>query len=229
MPTTRSRARTSRVDVEDERHARDVPQLVVHAKAIAEKDDDEEAPEEVTAARAREGAARERAIEQRMRRANATKAKEMRSKAREETSARRGTAGEGSEGDGGGRERDARAGRDSEDDLEELPEDVVREMSRRRAIGGRGDRLGDDERENGGARDGKKKKGEAMRKRSRYEREGFRVVALDAAEDEDERGVSAPRSAMDFMRERLIDKHVRSGTMLRDSKTGKVPNAFARR
>ena len=73
-------------------------------------------------------------------------------------------------------------------------------------------------------RKGKKSK---KAKRRVHERDGFEVVALDA--DEDDANRARPASALDFMKGRLMDKHARSGEMLRDVRTGRIPNAFARR
>ena len=42
-------------------------------------------------------------------------------------------------------------------------------------------------------------------------------------------GGAVPKTASEFVRARLMEKHARSGEMLRDVRTGRIPNAFARR
>ena len=232
MPMTRARRATS-VDASDgEEEAKDVRESarVDRRAASDDEDDDDEAPEEVTRDASRAAAAARRDAERDASRALREAKKAREGKKREEAIARKDARAEA-----GGKK--ARA-KDEEDELEELPEDVVDALARdgrrrrERDAGGESSASDDDnERDAYEAYEsrGKKTKKSVKVKKSRYERDGFDVVALDAAEDEDDHGVVAPRSAMDFMRDRLINKYARSGEMLRDSKTGRIPNAFARR
>lgn len=211
----------------------------VHDDDVHSGSDESDAPEEVTGSSARAAATARRGAER-----EATRAK------REETKAaaavkRRKEAARVAEVVKKKRTKEEKAAADEadeEDDLEELPDDVVdalgrRERGERNGGGGETSESDDDDEDAGafeahvsGGKKRKKPKGKKAKRRA-YERDGFEVVALDVDGEDDGAGggVGTPTSAMDFMRSRLLEKHARSGEMLRNAKTGRIPNAFARR
>lgn len=117
--------------------------------------------------------------------------------------------------------------RERDDELQELPREVIeaamrpRASEKKRAFDAYEAHVGKVKR----AKRTKKERREA--KRRMYEKEGFEVVALDR--DEGVEGEAPSATAVDFLQARLMAKHARSGEMLRDTRTGKVPNVFARR
>ena len=185
---------------------------------------DDDAPEEVSGRGARADVARRRDDERAARaRAKASEnaakvarrdAEDARAKAKAEARTKRTEA--------------AMAAAAADDELEALPESVVDAVfgEKKRA------RRDDDELDAYEAhmgerkREKKKKKGKKAKRRA-YERDGFEVVALDA--EDDDGGGAGPKTASEFVRARLMEKHARSGEMLRDVRTGRIPNAFARR
>ena len=203
MPATRASAR---------RRARD---------ASASDDD---APEEVSGRGARADVARRRGDERAARaaaeardgaaRVARRRAEDARARARAEARATTTAA--------------AMAAAAADDELEALPARVVDAVFGEKKRARRDDDALDAREARAVGRNGerKKKKGKKARRRA-YERDGFDVVALDAEDDDD--GGTVPKTASDFMRARLMEKHARSGEMLRDVRTGRIPNAFARR
>ncbi|XP_022838304.1 unnamed product, partial [Ostreococcus tauri] len=197
--------------------------------ALAGEDErsDSDAPEEVSGARGRAEATRARANARAAVRAAAAAAKTRRPAARSNARAR---------GDDGTETAtttawtasadDARA---DEDDLEALPEDVVAGALGDGRRGGEKRRAFDAyEAHVGGKKRVKRSKRERREaKRRTYERDGFEVVALEGARGDET--AEPPTAAVDFLRARLMDKHARSGEMLRDTRTGRIPNPFARR
>jgi hypothetical protein len=122
------------------------------------------------------------------------------------------------------------------DDLEELDEEVLAYVAATENKTLENESSDEEEEEEDDEREAYEayERGEHMNggrmKRKTWKRDGFDVVALDV-EGHEVDGVEEARSmkAMDFMRERLINKHARSGEMLRDSRTGKIRNNFAQR
>lgn len=199
--------------------------------------EDSDAPEEVTGSSARAAATARRGAER-----EATRAKREENKAAAAVKKRK-EAERVAEVVKKKRTKEEKAAADEadedEDDLEELPDDVVDALGRRergeRNVGGETSESDDEdagafEAHVSGGKKRKKPKGKKAKRRA-YERDGFEVVALDVDGEDDGAGgvVGAPVSAMDFMRSRLLEKHARSGEMLRNAKTGRIPNAFARR
>jgi hypothetical protein len=202
-----------------------------------DEESDDDAPEEVTgssaraAATARRGAEREatRARREETKAAAAAAVKKRREAERAAEAKKKKTNEENA------KKAAADEDEDEDDDLEELPDDVVDALGRRER--GEPSETGESESDedaaafeahlNGGKKR-KKLKGKKVKRRA-YERDGFEVVALDVDGEDDGPGASVPTSAMDFMRSRLLEKHARSDEMLRNAKTGRIPNAFARR
>ena len=219
MPTTtRRRTRRGR---DDEESDDDAPEEVTGSSARAAATARRGAEREATRARREETkAAAASAVKKRREAERAADAKKK--KKTNEENAKKAAADEDEDEDG-------------DDDLEELPDDVVDALGRRER--GEPSETGESESDedaaafeahlNGGKKR-KKLKGKKVKRRA-YERDGFEVVALDVDGEDDGPGASVPTSAMDFMRSRLLEKHARSDEMLRNAKTGRIPNAFARR
>ena len=217
MPTTtRRRTRRGR---DDEESDDDAPEEVTGSSARAAATARRGAEREATRARREETKAAAAAVKKRREAERAAEAKKKKKKTNEEN-AKKAAADEDE---------------DEDDDLEELPDDVVNALGRRER--GEPSETGESESDedaaafeahlNGGKKR-KKLKGKKVKRRA-YERDGFEVVALDVDGEDDGPGASVPTSAMDFMRSRLLEKHARSDEMLRNAKTGRIPNAFARR
>ena len=227
MPTTTRRS-TRRGDDDDAEEAPAPSARRPRETARASDSDDDAPPEEVSGAAGRASARRARESERdaRVRVKETAKAlKRKRAAAENErraVEARERVGREEGEDVGGAKE-------DEEDDeLEALPQDVIDAVLRKKSSDGDGESAYDAyEAHIGEKRREKKGKKSKKAKRRVHERDGFEVVALDA--DEDDANRARPASALDFMKGRLMDKHARSGEMLRDVRTGRIPNAFARR
>jgi len=217
--TTRRRTRRGR---DDEESDDDAPEEVTGSSARAAATARRGAEREATRARREETKAAAAAAKKRREAERVAEAKKK--KKTNEENAKKAAADEDEDED-----------EDEDDDLEELPDDVVDALGRRER--GEPSETGESESDedaaafeahlNGGKKR-KKLKGKKVKRRA-YERDGFEVVALDVDGEDDGPGASVPTSAMDFMRSRLLEKHARSDEMLRNAKTGRIPNAFARR
>ena len=198
--------------------------------ALAGEDErsDSDAPEEVSGARGRAEATRARANARAAVRAAAAAAKTRRPAARSNARGR-GDDGTGTAATTAVRTASADYARADDDDLEALPEDVVAGALGDGLRGGEKRRAFDAyEAHVGGKKRVKRSKRERREaKRRTYERDGFEVVALEGARGDEK--AEPPTAAVDFLRARLMDKHARSGEMLRDARTGRIPNPFARR
>ena len=187
---------------------------------------DSDAPEEVSGARTREEDAKRRE-DARAARAAAAEAKRKRresdERARREARAERDAVKTVARADADG----GPTARGGDDELEELPREVI-EAALRPSASGKKRTFDAFEAHVGKVKRAKRTKKERREaKRRAYEKEGFEVVALDG--DEGVEGEAPAATATDFLRDRLMQKHARSGEMLRDTRTGKMPNIFARR
>lgn len=192
------------------------------------RESDSDAPEEVSGARTREEDAKRREDARAARAAAAAatrKRRESDERARREAREAREAVKMTSRSDVGG---GSRAG-GGDDELEELPREVI-EAALRPSASGKKRAFDAFEAHVGMVKRAKRTKKERREaKRRAYEKEGFEVVALDGNEGVEGEAPAAPATATDFLRARLMQKHARSGEMLRDARTGKIPNVFARR